>query len=189
MSRSDAELVALIASGDPVAFSEFHARYAGAARQLARRVTNDASLAEDVVQDAFLTLWRQAARFDATRARPSTWILMITHHRAVDAVRREIRRGAIPIEGVPAEHADDEPRDDAWTRLVAHRVTDALALLPQLQREVLELTYFGGLSQSQAAGRLGRPLGTVKSRTHSALALMRAQLADLEPMVGAALAA
>jgi RNA polymerase sigma-70 factor (ECF subfamily) len=182
MPRSDAGLVALIADGDPVAFAEFHARYEGAARQLARRVTNDAGLTEEVVQDAFLTVWRQARRFDATRARPATWILMIVHHRAVDAVRREIRRGAIPAAGLDAGSREDEPRDEAWTQHVAHRLMDAVACLPQLQREVLELTYFAGLSQSQAAGRLGQPLGTVKSRAHSALARLRVQLEDLEPV-------
>jgi RNA polymerase sigma-70 factor (ECF subfamily) len=182
MPRSDAGLVALIASGDPVAFAEFHARYRGAARQLALRITNDAGLADEVVQEAFLTVWRQAGRFDASRARPSTWILMIAHHRAVDAVRREVRRGAIPVDGSETGTCDDEPRDEAWTSIVTHRLSDAVSRLPRLQREVLELTFFAGLSQSQAAGRLGQPLGTIKSRTHTALARLRVQLEDLEPV-------
>jgi RNA polymerase sigma-70 factor (ECF subfamily) len=176
---SDADLVALIATGDQAAFSAFHVRYEPAARRLARRVTGDAGLAEDVVQEAFLAVWRQSARFDATRAQPATWLMMIVHHRAVDAVRREIHRGTIPVGWVDA--VLEEPRDDAWARLVAHRLADALALLPEPQREVLELTFFAGLSQSQAAGRLGQPLGTIKSRTHTALTRLRATLGDLEP--------
>jgi RNA polymerase sigma factor (sigma-70 family) len=175
---SDPGLIALVARGDRDAFAEFYDRYGKTAYGLAYRVTRDVQLAEEVVQEAFLTVWRQASRFDGRRAKPSTWLLTITHHKAVDVVRREQLRHTEPAEGLE-ETADttDVPRE-AWLGLQHDQVREALAALPDPQREVIELSYFEGYSQSELARRLGQPLGTIKSRTHTALTRLRAQLEE-----------
>jgi RNA polymerase sigma factor (sigma-70 family) len=178
MHISDPGLIALIARGDRDAFAELYDRYGKTAYGLAYRVTRDSGLAEEVVQEAFLTIWRQAARFDARRAKPSTWLLSITHHKAVDVVRREQLRRTEPDEGMEeAPDSVDVPRE-AWLGLQLDQVREALATLPDPQREVIELSYFEGYSQSELARRLGEPLGTIKSRTHTALTRLRAQLEE-----------
>jgi RNA polymerase sigma factor (sigma-70 family) len=173
---SDPGLIALIARGDRDAFGELYDRYGKTAYGLAHRVTRDAQLAEEVVQEAFLTVWRQASRFDARRAKPSTWLLTIIHHKAVDVVRREQLRRTEPAEGLEEKpDSTDVPRE-AWLVLQHAQVQEALASLPDPQREVIELSYYEGFSQSELAARLGEPLGTIKSRTHTALTRLRAQL-------------
>jgi RNA polymerase sigma factor (sigma-70 family) len=178
MHISDPGLIALVARGDRDAFAELYDRYGKTAYGLAYRVTRDSGLAEEVVQEAFLTIWRQAARFDARRSKPSTWLLSITHHKAVDVVRREQLRRTEPAEGLEeAADATNVPRE-AWLGLQYDQVRQALAALPDPQREVIELSYFEGYSQSELARRLGEPLGTIKSRTHTALTRLRAQLEE-----------
>jgi RNA polymerase sigma factor (sigma-70 family) len=177
---SDEALVALIARSDDGALEELYARFGRVAYGLALRVLRDPALAEDAVQDAFLTAWRTASRFVPERAKASTWLLTLVHRRAVDVVRREEPRRAEPLETAPqasGEGADDE----AWLRLRRTRVQDALRRLPDQQREALELAYYGGFTQSQLADRLGEPLGTIKSRMFAGLARMRELLAEPEP--------
>jgi RNA polymerase sigma-70 factor (ECF subfamily) len=173
---SDPGLIALIARGDRDAFAELYDRYGKTAYGLAHRVTRDAQLAEEVVQEAFLTVWRQATRFDARRAKPSTWLLTIIHHKAVDVVRREQLRRTEPAEGLEERPDTTDVAREAWLVLQHEQVQEALASLPDPQREVIELSYYEGFSQSELAARLGEPLGTIKSRTHTALARLRAQL-------------
>jgi RNA polymerase sigma factor (sigma-70 family) len=173
---SDPGLIALIARGDRDAFAELYDRYGKTAYGLAYRVTRDAQLAEEVVQEAFLTVWRQAGRFDARRAKPSTWLLTIIHHKAVDVVRREQLRRTEPAEGLEERPDTTDVAREAWLVLQHEQVQEALASLPDPQREVIELSYYEGFSQSELAARLGEPLGTIKSRTHTALARLRAQL-------------
>ena len=165
---SDEALVALVARGDEGALAELYDRYGRVAFGVALRVLRDAALAEDAVQEAFVTLWRTAPRFVPERARASTWLLTLVHRRAVDAVRREQRRRTEPLEHAPdptAAGADD----DALLRFERERVHEALAQLPDAQREALELAYFGGFTQAELADRLGQPLGTIKSRMFSGL--------------------
>jgi RNA polymerase sigma-70 factor (ECF subfamily) len=148
------------------------------AYSIALRITTDAALAEDVVQDAFLGAWRNAGRYVAGRGSVKTWLLSIVHHRAIDAVRR--RR---PTAELPERH-DAPPAaltiPDIWPevagRLDAEHVQGALAALSQVQREALELAYFGGLTQQEIADRTGTPLGTVKSRMRLGLLAMRRTL-------------
>jgi RNA polymerase sigma-70 factor (ECF subfamily) len=174
---SDEALVALVARGDHVALAELYDRYGRVAHNLAYRVLRDAALAEDAVQDAFLAVWRTAGRFLPERSKASTWILTLTHRRAVDIVRREQRRRAEPLDD-KAETAAGGADEAAWLRLERERVQTALRRLPDQQREALELAYYGGFTQSELAERLGQPLGTIKSRMFSGLARLREVLEE-----------
>ena len=173
---SDEALVALVARGDEPALAELYDRVGRVAYGLALRVLRDERLAEDAVQEGFLAVWRTAAAFRAERAKASTWILTLVHRRAVDLVRREERRRADPLdESTAALIASDEPQPDeaAWLRFERERVQEALARLPDSQREAIELAYYGGFSQTELAERLGVPLGTIKSRMFAGLARLR----------------
>jgi RNA polymerase sigma-70 factor, ECF subfamily len=168
----DEALPALIARGDDAALAELYDRFGGIAYRLAYRVLRDQVLAQDAVQEAFLTAWRTAVTFDARRGKASSWLLTLVHRRAVDLVRREDRRRGDPLDDIPA--ADVEAVDEtAEVREQRRAVQAALAQLPAEQREALELAYYGGLSQSELAERLGVPLGTVKSRMFVALGRLR----------------
>jgi len=170
---SDEALVALVARHEESALAELYDRIGGIAYGLAFRVLRDESLAEDAVQEAFLALWRSAAAtFVPERAKASTWLLTLVHRRAVDLVRREGRRRAEPLEAAP-EPAVGSAADSAWLRLERERVQGALRQLPDQQRETIELAYYGGFTQSEIAGRLGEPLGTIKSRMFSGLSRLR----------------
>src|SRR5919198_1977150 len=177
---SDEALVALAARMDDLALAELYDRFGHAAYGLALRIVRDPALAEDAVQEAFLTLWRSASRFVPERAKASTWILTLVHRRAVDIVRREQPRRTQPIEAAPQASAS-LTEDEAWLRLQRTRVQEALRQLPDQQREALELAYFGGFTQSQLAERLGEPLGTIKSRMFTGLSRLRDLLAEPEP--------
>jgi RNA polymerase sigma-70 factor (ECF subfamily) len=173
---SDEALVALVARGDESALGELYDRIGRIAYGLAMRVLRDDRLAEDAVQEGFLAVWRSAAAFRAERAKASTWILTLVHRRAVDLVRREERRRAEPLGDEPAARIADtsDPTDEAaWLRFERERVQAALRQLPDVQREAIELAYYGGFSQSELAERLGVPLGTIKSRMFAGLARLR----------------
>ena len=174
---SDEALVALVARADEEALAELYDRFNRVAYGLALRIVRDPALAEDAVQEAFLAVWRSAARFVAERAKASTWILTLVHRRAVDLVRREQPRRTEPLESAP-QQAGDDTEEEAWLRLRRARVQEALKRLPDKQREALELAYYGGFTQSELADRLGEPLGTIKSRMFSGLANLRDLLAE-----------
>jgi RNA polymerase sigma factor (sigma-70 family) len=174
---SDQALVALVSRGDRDALAELYDRYSAAAYGLARRIVRDSTHAEDVVQEAFLAVWREARRFDARRARPSTWILSLVHHKAVDLVRRETIRSGPPLDDQPERAGGDDVPRDAWLSLQREQVAAALAELSDPHREVIELAYFAGYTQSELSDRLGQPIGTIKSRTHAALARLQEALA------------
>ena len=144
---------------------------------LAMRITNDAALAQDAVQEAFLGVWRYAARYTAGRSSVRTWMLSITHHRAIDIIRR--RRPANPLpETETADRALTAP--DVWPEVARTldraAVSAAISGLPQAQREAIQLAYFDGLTQVEIADRTGAPLGTVKSRVRLGLLAMRRAL-------------
>ena len=174
---SDEALVALAARSEQSALAELYDRYGRVAYGLALRILRDEALAEDAVQDGFLTVWRSAARFMPDRGKASTWILTLVHRRAVDLVRREERRRADSLERAP-EQGGGSVEEDAWLRLRRERVQAALRQLPDQQREALELAYYGGFSQSELAEKLGQPLGTIKSRMFAGLARLRELLGD-----------
>ena len=179
---SDEALVALVARGDEDALAELYDRVSRIAYGLALRVLRDERHAEDAVQEAFLQVWRSAATFRAERAKASTWILTLVHRRAVDLVRREERRQADPLteDAAAAAQAPEQTEEAAWLRFERERVQTALKQLPDVQREALELAYYGGFSQSELADRLGVPLGTIKSRMFAGLARLRELLDDSE---------
>ncbi len=166
MARStcdDHDLLAACAEGDEQALGAIYDRFGKVAYGLALRVVRDATLAEDAVQEAFLDVWRQAARFDPTRGRASAWILMLVHRRAVDLVRRQARFNALPEQlevFVPDAPAAESADDDVALRETRYEVQAALATLSRAEREVLDLAYWGGLSQSEIATALGIPSGT-----------------------------
>jgi RNA polymerase sigma-70 factor, ECF subfamily len=174
---SDEALVALAARSEHSALAELYDRYGRPAYGLALRVLRDESLAEDAVQDAFLTVWRTAARFVPEKGKASTWILTLVHRRAVDVVRREQRRRADALEHAP-EQGGGGADEEAWLRLQRERVQEALKQLPDQQREALELAYYGGFTQSELAERLGQPIGTIKSRMFTGLTRLRELLGD-----------
>ena len=178
---SDEALVALVARGDEGALAALYDRFGRVAYGLALRILRDRALAEDAVQESFVALWRGAHRFVAERGKASTWVLTLVHRRAVDLVRREERRRTEPLEHAPAaEAATGGADEEAWLRLRRERVQEALHRLPDNQREALELSYYGGFTQTQLAERLGEPLGTIKSRMFTGLAKLRELLDDEE---------
>jgi RNA polymerase sigma-70 factor, ECF subfamily len=177
---SDDAVIALVARSDDDALAELYDRYGRPAYGLALRILRDAALAQDAVQDAFLSAWRTAAAFDPRRGSASSWLLTLVHRRAVDVVRREDRRRALPLDDAPVA-AGDATDETAETRELRRTVQAALEHLTPVEREALELAYYGGLSQSEIAERLGVPLGTVKSRMFAGLARLRDLLGDAAP--------
>jgi RNA polymerase sigma-70 factor (ECF subfamily) len=181
----DRDLVRRIGEGDEEAFRGLFRRYAPTALALARRVAKQTYLAEEIVQEAFLALWRNPGGYDQVRGPVRSWLMGMVHHRAVDAVRREEAqrrrsedaqaRDVVVVED-PAE-AVVEQLDLPQER---EAVREALGELPAEQRQVIELMYFGGLTQSAISERLGLPLGTVKSRTLLGMRRMRAALIGME---------
>lgn len=178
---TDTTLIERIGERSADALAELYDRYGRPAYSLARRICVDGALAEDVVQEAFLVVWRDPGRFDPARGSVSSWLLTVVHHRAVDAVRREATRRKRTV----APSADDEewkvppgPGADqaALGAVVAGKVRDALAELPAEQREALALAYFGGYTQREVASLVGVPLGTVKSRMFAGTQKLRALL-------------
>ncbi|NMO90621.1 sigma-70 family RNA polymerase sigma factor [Actinomycetospora sp. TBRC 11914] len=177
---TDATLLDAVATRAPRSLEEFYDRFSRRAYSLARRVCVDESIAEDVVQEVFLLVWRQPERYDPARGSVATWLMTMVHHRAVDAVRREAvrrRRTVAPGEDgdewLPPGPGADEAALDA---VVAGHVREALAALPTEQREALTLAYFGGFTQREVASIAGIPLGTVKSRMFTAVRTLRGLL-------------
>jgi RNA polymerase sigma factor (sigma-70 family) len=163
----DRTLVARVTEGDGGALEALYGRYGRACYSLARRILTDEQFAQDVVQEVFLTVWRDAGRFDAARGGFSSWLLSMTHHKAVDAVRREenLRKRRTTAE-LLEDREGDAPgtHDQVWSTLRRERVRAAMATLPEPQREALVLAYFGGYTQREIAGITDTPLGTVKTR-------------------------
>lgn len=173
---SDEQVLEAVGHGDHDALGLLYDRFGRLAYGLAFRILRDQALAEDAVQEAFLAVWRSADAYKRERAKPSTWILTVVHRRAVDLVRREERRRGEPLEAAPEPTSG--PADEEVT-LSARRaaVQAALTELPDDQRQALELAYYGGLTQSELAERLGVPLGTIKSRMFAGLGRLRELLA------------
>jgi RNA polymerase sigma-70 factor (ECF subfamily) len=176
--EADRAVLARLADGELDALEDLYDRYKTMAYSIAYRITNDATLAEDVVQDAFLGAWRNAARYIEGRGSVKTWLLSIVHHRAIDAVRRRRPTSELPDLELPPPAAFRLP--DVWAEVAsildAETVQAALGALSDVQREAIELAYFGGMTQQEIADRTSTPLGTVKSRMRLGLLAMRRNL-------------
>jgi RNA polymerase sigma-70 factor (ECF subfamily) len=178
IDRTDRETMERLASGDLGSLERLYDQYGAMSFSIAYRITGDRASAEDVVQEAFLGAWRNAARYADARGSVKTWLLSIVHHRAIDAVRRRRPTAELP----ESEGAMPAPLvlPDTWTEISAsldrETVRVALDTLSAVQREAIELAYFGGLTQTEIAERTGVPLGTVKGRMRLGLDALRAAM-------------
>lgn len=189
---SDGILVRRVAEGDDSALEALYDRYGRPAFALARRITADPVFAEEVVQEVFLALWRDPEKYDPARGGFPSWLLATTHHKAVDAVRREetVRRRRATLADEAAAYtsaASDLPpvEDAAWSGLRGERVRQALGLLPEPQREALVLAYYAGYTQREIAERTNTPLGTVKTRMLAGMRRLRDLLDGVSDAEGA----
>lgn len=176
---ADEDLMQLVQRAEPAAFEVIYDRHGNAAFSLAYRMCGTRGLAEDVVQEAFLSIWRSGARYDRRRGSVRTWVLGITHHRAIDALRRGIvqERHRASDEGIDERFEAAERTDlEVARREEALAVRGALEELPNEQRRAIELAYFGGFTQSEIAEMLGVPIGTIKGRMRLGLEKMRGRL-------------
>jgi RNA polymerase sigma-70 factor (ECF subfamily) len=169
---TDGQLIARIAQGDRPAFEELYRRYARAVLGLALRRLGDRGRAEDAAQDAFVAIWRSARTYDPNRGRGAPWLYAVARNAITDGLRRTPEPAAEVPDGPGSEPDPADRAESSWTAWQVHR---ALEVLPDHERPVIELAYWRGLSQSEIATHLGIPLGTVKTRTRSALA----RLADV----------
>jgi RNA polymerase sigma-70 factor (ECF subfamily) len=180
---ADEELMELVDAGETRAFEVIFDRHSGAGYSLALRMCGRRALAEDIVQEAFLSLWRSGSGYDRARGSVRSWVLSAVHNRAVDALRRTGAKAGRDVsdegiaERLPAREATDA---EVERREETRRVRGALDELPADQRQVIELAYFGGLSHSQIAEMLDLPPGTVKGRMRLGLNKMRSALGEAE---------
>jgi RNA polymerase sigma-70 factor (ECF subfamily) len=177
---ADEDLMQLVQRAEASAFEVVYDRHAGAAFSLAYRMCGARQLAEEVVQEAFLSIWRSGARYDRSRGSVRTWILGITHHRAIDVLRRGIvqDRHRASDEGIEERfEAQERTEAEVARREQALEVRSALDGLPDDQRRAIELAYYGGFTHSEIAEMLGVPIGTVKGRMRLGMEKMRGQLA------------
>jgi RNA polymerase sigma-70 factor, ECF subfamily len=178
---ADEDLMPLVERREPTAFEIVFDRHGGAAYSLAYRIVGDRARAEDITQEAFLSLWRSRARYDRARGSVRTWLLGIVRNRAIDVLRRDVLEAPrLSFQGDPPEPAaaGEETDAEALRRDAARQVRGALEVLPADQMRVIELAYFGGLTHAQIAEMLGMPLGTVKGRMRLGLEKIRTQLAE-----------
>jgi RNA polymerase sigma-70 factor (ECF subfamily) len=183
---ADEDLMQLVRRGEATAFEVVYERHSGAAFSLAYRMCGTRSTAEDVVQEAFLSLWRSGARYDRARGSVRTWVLGIVHNRAIDSLRRSVvhARRRASDEGIEERFEARDRTDVEVARLdEAQEIRTALKTLPVEQCRVIELAYFGGFTQTEIATMLETPIGTVKGRMRLGLEKMRSQLGNLREVM------
>lgn len=182
-AEDDRELIARLQKRDPQALGDVYDRYGRIVYSLILRVVRDAATAEDLVQETFLRVWNRAQAFDAGKGSLGAWLLAVARNRAIDYLRSAGGRERNALEFSETEHPAlyrDMERDLLLSDK-ARRVKAALAKLSERQREVIELAYFEGLSQSEMAERMGQPLGTVKTWVRAALKTLRDELGAVVP--------
>jgi RNA polymerase sigma-70 factor (ECF subfamily) len=179
---ADEELMPLVGRKDPEAFEVLYDRHGGAAYSLAYRIVGDRAAAEEVTQEAFISVWRSGARFDAARGSVRSWLLSVVRNRAIDFLRSRASKAPkldfddeASLEQRPARERTEE---EALRRETAAELRGALGKLPGEQSKVIELAYFGGFSHSEIARILGLPMGTVKGRMRLGLEKIRGELAE-----------
>jgi len=175
----EAALLARIAARDERAVEDLYRLYSGPLYALAYQVTRSERFAQDVVQEVFIAVWRDAGRFDSARGSVGAWLFSFARHKAIDVVRREanVRKRTADVD-LEFEEAPDDVHDEAWLRVRRETVRAAIVQLSDIQREALELAFFGGLTHVEVAERLGLPLGTAKTRIRSALLKLRDLLGE-----------
>lgn len=175
----DAAILARIVDRDQRAVEELYARYSGPLYSLAYQVTRAERFAQDVVQEVFIAVWRDAARFDPGRGAVAPWLFSLARHKAIDFVRREqnVRKRTADAD-LELHESDDDVDGEAWQTIRAERVREAMTKLTPLQREALQLAFFDGLTHTEVAEALAIPLGTAKTRIRSALLRLRDILGD-----------
>ncbi|HET9125134.1 MAG TPA: sigma-70 family RNA polymerase sigma factor [Solirubrobacteraceae bacterium] len=181
LGLADEDLMVRVQEGDPRAFEVIFDRHADVAFSLAYRMCGRRAVAEDVVQDAFLSLWRSGARYDRSRGSVRSWVLGVVHNRAIDLFRRETVRTGKDVsdeEAVRRLAAEESTEREVERREDVTQVRTALMELPVEQRRVIELAYFGGFSHTEISEMLGLPAGTVKGRMRLGLSKLRITLAD-----------
>ncbi len=179
LRAADAVLLGRIRDRDERAIEELYARYSGPLYSLAYQVTGAERFAQEVVQDVFMAVWRDAGRFDPTRGALGPWLYSMARHKAIDLVRREQthRKRAADVD-LELEMASDDVDREAWHNVRREKVVEAIAHLPEAQRIALELAFFAGLTHVEVADKLGIPLGTAKTRIRTALLRLRDILGD-----------
>ncbi|MFZ0014841.1 MAG: sigma-70 family RNA polymerase sigma factor [Acidimicrobiia bacterium] len=177
-SPGDHQLVAEVAAGHEPALERVFRAYGGAVKAVARRVLNDDTLAEDVVQDVFVTFWNSPERFDASRGSLRTYLLTIAHRRAVDVVRSEVARAQREEKSPPPAPTIDL-ENEIWQRSQSKIVRDAVAALADDERRAISLAYFGGMTYVEVAKTLDQPEGTVKSRIRSGMRKLASVLGEV----------
>jgi len=179
---ADEELMPLVGRKDPEAFEVLYDRHGGAAFSLAYRIVGDRAAAEEVTQEAFISVWRSGARFDAARGSVRSWLLSVVRNRAIDFLRsRAAKAPKLDFDddaALEARPAEERTEDEALQRETAAELRGALGKLPGEQSKVIELAYFGGFSHSEIARILGLPMGTVKGRMRLGLEKIRGELAE-----------
>jgi len=172
------QLLLRVADGDQAAFARLYDMLSPRAFGLILRVLVDRSQSEEVLQEVFLEIWQSAARFAPNKGQGRSWVLTIAHRRAVDRVRsaqastdRDVRAGFRDM-----DVAHDGVAEEVELRIEGQRVSEALATLPDPQREAITLAYFGGYSQSEIAALVGAPLGTIKTRMRDGLSRLRVEM-------------
>lgn len=177
----DAALVERVARGDADALSELYDRFVSMLLALARRILGSQAEAEDVVQEVFVQVWHQAGRYQSSRSSVSTWLVLITRSRSIDRLRtRQVveRTAETAHQQNPRRHTSSEGSRNVLNRERGARIVAELEKLPPEQREVLELAFFSGLTQSEISAQTATPLGTVKTRTLLAMRKLRQALRD-----------
>jgi len=170
----DQALMSRMAAGDRAAAGDLYDRYGRQVYALALRMLQDGSAAEDVTQDVFLKVWRNAARYEPQRGRVATWILHMAYTTAVDLLRLRRRASPSRFEELPDQpDLSADPAADAETAVLGSQVREALMRLPPEQRQALEMAYFGAMTHQEIAGHLAIPLGTVKGRLRLGLEALR----------------
>jgi RNA polymerase sigma-70 factor (ECF subfamily) len=177
-TSADEDLISLVQSKDPHAFVTLYDRHGRAAYSLAYRMMGEPQAAEDLVQDAFLKLWRSASSYRPERGSVRSWLLAIVHNRAIDQLRSSAsrRRMQEKVEASAPRVQPSEAFKESWRNAQREQIREALKTLPQEQVKVLELAYFGGYKHVEIAELLGLPLGTVKGRMRLGLKKMRGLL-------------
>jgi RNA polymerase sigma-70 factor (ECF subfamily) len=179
----DVQLMLRIQDGDAAAFAAFYDRHASAVHGFANRIVRSRAIAEDVTQDAFVAFWRAREHYAGDRGSARSWLLGIARNRAIDATRRPSYHRDHPLEHGFDQEAPEHTEREVLRRAEASTVRDALNGLPERQREVLDLAYALGLTQTEIADRLMLPLGTVKSRMRLGLVKLRDALAEQAPVL------